>query len=87
MHTLSRHEEEAALTELKKSARLQCDSSIKEFAECSAAKGLTVVFSCRGKLREMNDCLGKQTTTEKLDQIRLRKLKKKVEREASKTSV
>ncbi|ORX93389.1 hypothetical protein K493DRAFT_198395, partial [Basidiobolus meristosporus CBS 931.73] len=78
MHTLSRHEEEAALTELKKSARSHCDDFIKEFAACSAAKGLTVVFSCRGKLQEMNDCLKQQTTTEKLDAIRLRKLKKKI---------
>jgi hypothetical protein len=43
--------------DMKEEAIQTCKVQIGEFAECSKANGLMVVFRCRDHLKAMNDCM------------------------------
>ncbi|CDH48904.1 hypothetical protein RO3G_11140 [Lichtheimia corymbifera JMRC:FSU:9682] len=82
VHALTRAEEEACYKDLKEKALEYCQSSIKEFVECSKEHNVTVMWTCRDKLKTMNTCLNSRTSREELDKLKLAKLAaKRAERE------
>ncbi|KAL1933542.1 hypothetical protein VTP01DRAFT_7632 [Rhizomucor pusillus] len=74
LHALTRAEEEACYKDLKERALKHCQVPVKEFVECSKEHNVTVMWTCRGKLKEMNKCLNERTTREELDKLKLAKL-------------
>ncbi|KAI9264940.1 hypothetical protein BDA99DRAFT_507287 [Phascolomyces articulosus] len=57
LHALTRAEEEACYNDLKARALEYCKLPIKEFVECSKEHNVTVMWTCRDKLKTMNTCL------------------------------
>lgn len=71
LHALTRAEEESCFKELKANALEVCQLPIKgrkkkkitvinfvlDFVECSKEHNVTVMFTCRSKLKVMNNCL------------------------------
>ncbi|KAI8380912.1 uncharacterized protein BYT42DRAFT_593015 [Radiomyces spectabilis] len=74
LHALTRAEEEACFKDLKAKALKLCSAPIKEFVECSKEHNITVMWTCRSKLKEMNHCLNQYTSREQLDKLKLAKL-------------
>jgi len=70
MDTLSRREEEALLKTTKARAQKECDPVIKEFAECATGRTVSVVWACKEKYFDIQRCLQKFTTPERMDLIR-----------------
>jgi Cytochrome c oxidase biogenesis protein Cmc1 like len=56
--------------ELKEIALKRCDAELSAFAECARAKGLMVVFSCRGQNKAMNACLNQYTNEQSFQQYK-----------------
>ncbi|CAO3607524.1 unnamed protein product [Cunninghamella blakesleeana] len=79
IHALTRGEEEACFKELKENALKHCQEFVKEFVECSKEHNVTVMWTCRGKLKAMNSCLNERTSRQELDKLKLAKLTKKRE--------
>ncbi|KAI8138805.1 hypothetical protein BJV82DRAFT_522883 [Fennellomyces sp. T-0311] len=77
LHALTRGEEEACYKDLKAKALEYCKLPIKDFVECSKEHNVTVMWTCRSKLKEMNSCLNTRTTREELDKLKLAKLEAK----------
>ncbi|KAI9491234.1 hypothetical protein BDB00DRAFT_767319 [Zychaea mexicana] len=77
VHALTRAEEEACYNDLKAKALEYCKIPIKEFVECSKEHNITVMWTCRDKLKTMNNCLNTRTTREELDKLKLVKLEAK----------
>ncbi|KAI8072676.1 hypothetical protein BC940DRAFT_291333 [Gongronella butleri] len=74
VHALTRGEEEACFKELKGKALKHCDDLVKDFVNCSKEHNITVMWTCRQKLKDMNNCLNEWTTREELDKLKLEKL-------------
>ncbi|KAI9323469.1 hypothetical protein BX666DRAFT_2022202 [Dichotomocladium elegans] len=74
VHALTRAEEEACYKDLKAKALKHCQVEIKDFVECSKEHNVTVMWTCRSKLKIMNNCLNTQTSREELDKLKLAKL-------------
>lgn len=53
--TLRKNNEEVLRKQLKNEAIAKCNWAFRDFAECSKAEGLAVVFKCR----EVNEIMGK----------------------------
>ncbi|ORX44017.1 hypothetical protein DM01DRAFT_1295671 [Hesseltinella vesiculosa] len=77
VHALTRSEEEACFKELKEKALKKCDDYVKEFVSCSKEHNVTVMWTCRSKLKTMNTCLNEWTSREQLDKLKLDKLRAK----------
>ncbi|ORZ09008.1 hypothetical protein BCR42DRAFT_335079 [Absidia repens] len=77
MHPLSRNEEEACFKDLKEKALQHCHESVKDFVECSKEHNVTVMWTCRSKLKAMNSCLNERTSREELDKLKLTKMAEK----------
>ncbi|KAI9301896.1 hypothetical protein BJ944DRAFT_270785 [Cunninghamella echinulata] len=60
IHALTRGEEEACFKELKEKALKHCQEFIIDFVECSKEHNVTVMWTCRGKLKTMNSCLNER---------------------------
>ncbi|SAL96206.1 hypothetical protein [Absidia glauca] len=86
MHPLSRNEEEACFKDLKEKALKRCHESVKEFVECSKEHNVTVMWTCRSKLKTMNSCLNEWTSREELDKLKLAKMAEKRARQLAATS-
>ncbi|KAL0089341.1 hypothetical protein J3Q64DRAFT_1728159 [Phycomyces blakesleeanus] len=74
LHALTRAEEEACNKAMKKAAIEYCQDSMKEFVQCSKEHNVTVMWTCRDKLKTMNNCLKGRTSREELDKLKLEKL-------------
>ncbi|KAI8378128.1 hypothetical protein EDC96DRAFT_556438 [Choanephora cucurbitarum] len=48
-----------------------------DFVTCSKEHNVTVMWTCRNKLKTMNNCLKERTTQQELDKLLLAKLAKK----------
>ncbi|CAO3600909.1 unnamed protein product [Absidia cylindrospora] len=70
MHPLSRNEEEACFKDLKEKALQHCHEYVKEH-------NVTVMWTCRSKLKTMNSCLNERTSREELDKLKLTKMAEK----------
>ncbi|OZJ03896.1 hypothetical protein BZG36_03952 [Bifiguratus adelaidae] len=79
LHALTRAEEEACFKDLKQRALVKCSEAVQDFVKCSQDHNVTVVITCRGKARAMNDCLKQYTTQEELDKLKLAKIERKTE--------
>ncbi|KAG1051311.1 hypothetical protein G6F46_003680 [Rhizopus delemar] len=78
LHALTRAEEENCFKELKANALEACQVPIKDFVDCSKEHNVTVMFTCRSKLKIMNNCLKERTSEEELDKLKLAKLSNKL---------
>lgn len=52
-----RRAEELLRQDLREEALEKCKPQVAAFAECAQETGLMVVFSCQGKLKEVNKCM------------------------------
>ncbi|KAG5353381.1 hypothetical protein C0989_007526 [Termitomyces sp. Mn162] len=57
MNALSRREEEALLKAAKTRALRECDTVVKDFAECAAGRTISVAWACREPLKKVQDCM------------------------------
>ncbi|PCH33513.1 hypothetical protein WOLCODRAFT_61139 [Wolfiporia cocos MD-104 SS10] len=57
MSTLSRREEETLLKTAKTKALKECDTVVKEFADCATGRTLTVAWACKDKYKAVQDCM------------------------------
>ncbi|KAI8997634.1 hypothetical protein BDB01DRAFT_840836 [Pilobolus umbonatus] len=74
LHALTRGEEENCYKEMKANALKSCEVPIKDFVTCSKEHNVTVMWTCRGKLKAMNSCLNERTSQDELDKLMLAKL-------------
>ncbi|KAI7905999.1 uncharacterized protein BX663DRAFT_529495 [Cokeromyces recurvatus] len=77
LHALTRAEEEGCYKDMKAKALQACQLPIKDFVTCSKEHNITVMWTCRDKLKAMNKCLNERTSQEELDKLMLAKLTKK----------
>ncbi|KAI8988567.1 hypothetical protein BDF20DRAFT_814305 [Mycotypha africana] len=78
LHVLTRTEEENCYKDMKAKALEACELPIKDFVECSKEHNVTVMWTCRKKLKAMNSCLNQsRTSQEVLDKLLLKKLEEK----------
>ncbi|KLO20234.1 hypothetical protein SCHPADRAFT_817096 [Schizopora paradoxa] len=57
MNALSRREEDALLKATKARALKECDKLVKDFAECTSGRSVSLIWACRKKYREVQDCM------------------------------
>ncbi|KAF9229428.1 hypothetical protein BS17DRAFT_689996 [Gyrodon lividus] len=57
MNALSRREEDTLLKTTKAHALKECDSAVKEFAQCAKGRTLSVAWACRGKYKLLQECM------------------------------
>ncbi|ETW87322.1 hypothetical protein HETIRDRAFT_42095 [Heterobasidion irregulare TC 32-1] len=57
MSTLSRREEDTLLKTTKAHALKECDSIVKDFAECATGRTVTVAWACKNKYKAVQDCM------------------------------
>jgi len=70
MNALSRREEDALLKSTKARALKECDSLVKDFAECAAGRTVSVVWACRTKYQAVQHCLLQYTGPEAMNVVR-----------------
>ncbi|CEG83076.1 hypothetical protein RMATCC62417_17052 [Rhizopus microsporus] len=81
LHALTRAEEENCFKEMKAKALEACQLPIKDFVTCSKEHNVTVMWTCRSKLKAMNQCLNERTSDEELDKFKLAKLSNKLQQQ------
>ncbi|KAJ8596999.1 hypothetical protein M405DRAFT_725132 [Rhizopogon salebrosus TDB-379] len=57
MNALSRREEDTLLKTTKARALTECDSIVKEFADCATGRTLSVAWACRDKYKALQECM------------------------------
>ncbi|KIM67199.1 hypothetical protein SCLCIDRAFT_108559 [Scleroderma citrinum Foug A] len=57
MNALSRREEETLLKTTKARALKECDSVVRDFAECATGRTVSVVWACRDKYTILQECM------------------------------
>ncbi|KAH9968996.1 hypothetical protein BC827DRAFT_1121503 [Russula dissimulans] len=57
MSTLSRREEDTLFKATKAHALKECDTLVKEFADCAAGRTVSVTWACRAKFKAVQDCM------------------------------
>ncbi|EPB88845.1 hypothetical protein HMPREF1544_04354 [Mucor circinelloides 1006PhL] len=60
LHALTRAEEENCYKDMKAKALEACQLPIKDFVTCSKEHNVTVMWTCRTKLKAMNNCLNER---------------------------
>ncbi|PWN97926.1 hypothetical protein FA09DRAFT_330090 [Tilletiopsis washingtonensis] len=64
---LSNRESEALLKETKAEALKKCDALVREFAECSTGRTVSIAWACRGQHKALQNCLKQYTSEEAMD--------------------
>ncbi|KAK4510730.1 uncharacterized protein ATC70_005163 [Mucor velutinosus] len=64
LHALTRAEEENCYKDMKAKALEACQLPIKDFVTCSKEHNVTVMWTCRTKLKAMNNCLNERYVDE-----------------------
>ncbi|PWN93968.1 hypothetical protein FA10DRAFT_264565 [Acaromyces ingoldii] len=72
---LSNREEDALLKETKQEALKKCDDVVKDFAQCSSGRTVSVAWACRDQHRKLQDCLKQYTGPEAMEEKRRAYLK------------
>ncbi|KAH8120414.1 hypothetical protein DFH11DRAFT_1500544 [Phellopilus nigrolimitatus] len=57
MNALSRREEETLQKSTKARALKECDALVKDFAECTKDRYISLAWACRGKYKQVQDCM------------------------------
>jgi COX assembly protein 1 len=70
MNALSRREEDTLLKATKSKALKECDSVVKEFADCAAGRTVSVAWACRKNYKSVQDCMFRYTGPEAMDHVR-----------------
>ncbi|KDQ63613.1 hypothetical protein JAAARDRAFT_169627 [Jaapia argillacea MUCL 33604] len=70
MNTLSRREEETLAKATKARALKECDPLVKEFAECATGRTVSVVWACKDKYKELQNCMVQYTGPEPMASVR-----------------
>ncbi|PWN52171.1 hypothetical protein IE53DRAFT_385400 [Violaceomyces palustris] len=73
---LSNREEEALLKETKAEALKKCDQFVKEFAQCSSGRTVSVAWACRDQHKALQDCMKKYTSAEAMESVKAEYLAK-----------
>ncbi|GAA99826.1 uncharacterized protein L969DRAFT_91767 [Mixia osmundae IAM 14324] len=71
METLSRREEEVLRKSLKSDALKTCDPVVRDFAQCTEGRTVSIVWTCRKPLRAMQDCLRIHMSQDVVDQAKV----------------
>ena len=58
--TTNAHVHAALLFRLKQKAMAECRAAAQAYADCCSGRIFSAVWSCRGELRELNQCLRQQ---------------------------
>ncbi|KAI0068400.1 hypothetical protein BV25DRAFT_1818811 [Artomyces pyxidatus] len=70
MSNLSRREEDTLLKTTKAHALKECDSIVKEFADCASGRTVSVAWACREKYKAVQDCMYQYTRPESMQLVR-----------------
>jgi len=70
MNALSRREEDNLLKSTKARALRECDALVKEFADCSSGRTISVAWACREHLKKLQDCMFQYTGPEPMEEVR-----------------
>ncbi|EJD03851.1 uncharacterized protein FOMMEDRAFT_83042 [Fomitiporia mediterranea MF3/22] len=57
MNALSRREEEALEKSTKARALRECDTLVREFAECTQGRTISLLWACKDKYKLVQDCM------------------------------
>ncbi|KDQ14331.1 hypothetical protein BOTBODRAFT_95710, partial [Botryobasidium botryosum FD-172 SS1] len=57
MDTLSRREEETLLKTRKALALKECDTVVKQFAECAHGRLISILWACNREHKELQTCM------------------------------
>jgi len=82
MNALSRREEDTLLKATKARALKECDALVKDFAECTSGRGISLIWACRKRYREVQDCMYRYTRQESMDELRAEYVHLRDERKA-----
>ncbi|KAL1527113.1 hypothetical protein AB1Y20_015795 [Prymnesium parvum] len=55
------------IKELAAEAREKCHETRNAYVQCASGRTLTLVWACKGVLREFNECLHQYTTEEQIE--------------------
>tara|TARA_B100000519_G_C14113558_1_gene376961 strand:+ start:433 stop:771 length:339 start_codon:yes stop_codon:yes gene_type:complete len=67
---LLKKEEEALITVMKELALAKCASHQREYYECVKGRTVSVAWACRDAGKSLNECLGQETSDEKLNETK-----------------
>jgi len=70
MDTISRREEDALTKATKARALKECDPIVKEFADCATGRTVSVVWACKSKYKDVQDCMIQYTGPEPMHAVR-----------------
>ena len=72
---LLKKEEEALITIMKERALSSCAQTQKNYYECVKGRTLSIVWKCREEGNALNECLHRETSEEKLNDVKRKWLK------------
>lgn len=72
---LLKKEEEALITIMKERALSTCARAQKTYYECVKGRTLSIVWKCREEGNALNECLHRETSEEKLNDVKRKWLK------------
>ena len=72
---LLKKEEEALITIMKERALSTCARAQKNYYECVKGRTLSIVWKCREEGNALNECLHRETSEEKLNDVKRKWLK------------
>lgn len=67
---LLKKEEEALITIMKERALSSCSQTQKNYYECVKGRTLSIVWKCREEGNALNECLHRETSEEKLNDVK-----------------
>ncbi|TFK41037.1 hypothetical protein BDQ12DRAFT_626195 [Crucibulum laeve] len=85
MNALSRREEDALLKTTKARALKECDSVVKDFADCASSRTISVAWACRDKLKLVQECMVQFTGPEPMEKVRMEYLRLRNQQESQPT--
>jgi len=81
MNALSRREEEALFKNTKARALKECDAVVKDFADCTTGRTISLVWACKDKYKLVQQCMLQYTSSENMDSLRAEYVRLRDERQ------
>jgi COX assembly protein 1 len=78
--SISKREEEIIRTLMRQSARQECETSVRDFIECSRGRTISMAWKCREENDRMSRCLIHHTTEEELEKRKMLYWEEKMKR-------
>ncbi|KAF8313688.1 hypothetical protein DL93DRAFT_2081021 [Clavulina sp. PMI_390] len=70
MDAVSRREEDNLLKSTKAKAMKECDSLVREFAECATGRLVSVAWACRDQHKALQACIYSYTNPDSMAKVR-----------------